>query len=164
MGLVLALAFSPDGKFIASGGSDATVRLWELDDKHLLSTWTAHSDSVYALAFSIDGDILASGGRDPEIRLWNVKARGLMSTIPAQEDFVWKLAFWGSNQDDKQHLVSVNRNGWSGNLLQVVDLMLRCVYGNWMTNTLLSTWTAHSDSVSANALQSLVAYRTARHQ
>ena len=141
-GLVLALAFSPDGELLASGGSDTTVRLWELDSKYLLSTFTAHSDSVDALAFSDNGEMLASGGRDPEIRLWNVDARGLMSTIPVQEGFVWELAFLGSDETDKQQLVSVSR-GWNA-FCERIDMTFQynrdadILYINTLVNLILN--------------------------
>lgn len=102
---------SPDGSLLASGGSDSTVRLWELESEHLLSTFSAHSDSVNALAFSDDGEILASGGRDPLIRFWNVSERGLKSNNVAPDGFVWKLSFSRSSDSNELQLIVVNRDG-----------------------------------------------------
>ena len=107
----MSLALTSDSKHLASGGSDTTVRLWDMSDHRLLATLTAHADSVYALAFSDNAEMLASGGRDPHIRLWNVQARGLMHTIPIPDGFVWKLAFLQDRDSDTEKLVCINRDG-----------------------------------------------------
>ncbi|MGB6164392.1 MAG: TIR domain-containing protein [Pseudonocardiaceae bacterium] len=73
---VYAVAFSPDGRTLASGSLDRTVRVWNVaNPAHptpLGSPLTGHTDSVYAVAFSPDGRTLATGSADQTVRLWNV--------------------------------------------------------------------------------------------
>ncbi|GAB4199572.1 MAG: AAA-like domain-containing protein [Coleofasciculaceae cyanobacterium] len=74
------IAFSPDGKTIASAHSDRTVKLWSLDGK-LLRTFRGHSDEVQGVSFSPDGLILASVSQDETIKLWQRDGK-LIRTIP----------------------------------------------------------------------------------
>src|SRR5438876_127611 len=71
-GFVLSVAFSPDGKMLASGSADNTIKLWDVASGQELKTLKGHSGSVYSVAFSADGKTVASGSRDTTIRLWNV--------------------------------------------------------------------------------------------
>ena len=68
---VKAVAFSPDGRLLASGGNDKTVRLWDPATGEHRRTLTGHTGSVSAVAFSPDGRLLASGGGDRTVRLWD---------------------------------------------------------------------------------------------
>ncbi|EMD24213.1 WD40 repeat domain-containing protein [Amycolatopsis azurea] len=90
---VTSLAFSPDGRTLASGSDDRSIRLWGLADGTTKSTFQGHTDMVLALVYSPDGTTLASGSQDGTLRLWDV-ASGLQ--IGRQLEFgvgyVWSLA------------------------------------------------------------------------
>jgi WD40 repeat protein len=67
-----AVAFSPDGTLLASGGPDA-VQLWRVTDGKHLRTLKGHRNVVNSVAFSPDGAMLASGSWDGTVRLWGVE-------------------------------------------------------------------------------------------
>jgi WD40 repeat protein len=70
---VASIAFSPDGRTLASGKGNHTVQLWDVPTGRLKGTLTGHSLSVTSVAFSPDGETLASGSNDGTVRLWHVQ-------------------------------------------------------------------------------------------
>jgi WD40 repeat protein len=69
---VFSVAFSPDGKTLASGSFDKTIRLWDVAKGQPIGVpLTGHTDKVFSVAFSPDGRTLASGSADNTIRLWD---------------------------------------------------------------------------------------------
>ncbi|MEK6320271.1 MAG: caspase family protein [Acidobacteriota bacterium] len=79
--IVNGLAFSPDGRMLASGGFDSTIKLWELPSGRELRTLTGHSGSIVALDFSGDGRFVVSGSDDGSARLWNTQTGALVATL-----------------------------------------------------------------------------------
>jgi WD40 repeat protein len=71
---VESIAFSPNGKFLASGSSDKTVKLWSVESQKQVTRLQGHSSLVKSVAFSPDGKLLASGSADKTVKLWNVES------------------------------------------------------------------------------------------
>jgi WD40 repeat protein len=91
---VTTLAVSPDGRRVATGGFDSTVRLWDLTTRTELRTWTGHADTVWAVAFARDGRTVFSGSFDGDIRVWSVDADACVArwTEAEPEQRGWKRA------------------------------------------------------------------------
>ncbi|NEQ67777.1 MAG: hypothetical protein F6K21_20170 [Symploca sp. SIO2D2] len=66
---VTSVSFSPDGKLIASGSADKTVKLWSIDGKEV-ATFEGHEDKITSIAFSPNGQIIASVSADNTVKLW----------------------------------------------------------------------------------------------
>jgi WD40 repeat protein len=102
-GAAYSLSFSPDGKTLASGSRDGTVKLWDVASGKLAATLQGHPGSVWALAFSPDGRVLVAGsGRfDPkrqqyvsgELKVWDVAKRHLKETVEGHAKMVNAVAF-----------------------------------------------------------------------
>jgi WD40 repeat protein len=69
---VQALAFTPDGQGLLSGGGDRTVRLWETGSGRQVASWDWQIGNVYALAVAPDGMTAAAGGEKPQVVVWDV--------------------------------------------------------------------------------------------
>ncbi|MGW7381844.1 nSTAND1 domain-containing NTPase [Streptomyces sp. NPDC054794] len=76
-----ALAFSPDGHTLATGGMDRVVRLWDVPTGRLVKSLPGHTTTVVSLAFSPDGRTLAAGSDDHAIRLWDTATGRIRASL-----------------------------------------------------------------------------------
>ena len=89
---VYTVAFSPNGQFLASGGDDNAVTLWDIAEQREREVFIEHGDSVMSVAFSPDGQLLASASLDGFVRLWDVSSE-LKRTSLTHKGWVKSVAF-----------------------------------------------------------------------
>ena len=92
-GRVHSIAFSPDGKCLASGSQDQTIKLWDTATGTELLTLKGHSSGVVSVAFSPDGKLLASGSVDKTVKLWNTATGKELLTFKGHSGGVFSVAF-----------------------------------------------------------------------
>jgi WD40 repeat protein len=106
---VTALAFSPDGKILASGTgfNKSPVRLWNVADGTAIGEMTGHDSWVSSLVFWPDGKKLASSSADQTIKIWDVASRKCLDTLRGHRAEVWRLALL----PDGKTLISGGKDG-----------------------------------------------------
>ncbi|MFE6691870.1 hypothetical protein ACFVFQ_36050 [Streptomyces sp. NPDC057743] len=92
-GAVDAVAFSPDGRVLATGSNDHTVKLWAPATHRLLATLPGHTDAVNGLAISPDGRTLATASNDHSVKLWDLSSRRTTATLLGHANTVTAVAF-----------------------------------------------------------------------
>ncbi|MEV7812001.1 trypsin-like peptidase domain-containing protein [Streptomyces flaveolus] len=90
---VAAVAYSPDGRTLATGSYDRTTRLWDPATGRTRHVLKGHTDQVYAVAFSPDGATLATTGRDGTTWLWDVATGAPRARLGGHDGEVTSVAF-----------------------------------------------------------------------
>ena len=87
VGIILSIAFSPDGTLLVSGGMDANIRLWNIETQEQIHAFTTHNLAVISVDFSPDGTFLASASYDDTVRVWNIKKKRQVASLDTQNLF-----------------------------------------------------------------------------
>jgi WD40 repeat protein len=123
VGEVNALAYSPNGHHLASGGSDGTLRLWDAAIGLSVCVMEGHEGSVHSVAFSPNGHHLASGGSDGTLRLWDAAIGLSVCVMEGHEGSILSVAF----NPDGRHIASGGEDGtlrlWDADTGQSVCVM-----------------------------------------
>jgi WD40 repeat protein len=105
-GVYLNVAFSSDGRWLATGGEGYTVKIWDLKTGQDLEPLRGHTGDVCAVAFSPDGRWLATAGEDTTVRIWDATSWQPRHILRGHTGLVSSLAFIPKSQ----HLVSGSRD------------------------------------------------------
>ncbi|MEH2260678.1 NB-ARC domain-containing protein [Nostoc sp.] len=93
LGGIHSVAFSPDGKFLATGDTSGEIRLYQVADGKQLLTVNGHTGFIWPVAFSPDGHIFASGGDDQKVKLWNTNTGQCLANLQGHSGGIWSIAF-----------------------------------------------------------------------
>jgi WD40 repeat protein/energy-coupling factor transporter ATP-binding protein EcfA2 len=133
-GSVSSVAFSPDGKMMATASADKTVILWDTARDRIYASLSGHKDRVVSVAFSPDGKTLASASFDKTVKLWKIATLLEPITLSGHTNHVLSVAF----SPDGKILVSSDDDG-------------KVKLWDTATHTEMATLSGHSFSANAVA-------------
>ncbi|HKQ93043.1 MAG TPA: caspase family protein [Blastocatellia bacterium] len=90
---VYSVAFSPDGKTLASAHNDNMIGLWDLKTGRLIRSFVGHTGHVPFIVFSPDGKTLAGGSPDQTVKLWEVSSGRFIRPLTGHRDSIYSVAF-----------------------------------------------------------------------
>jgi hypothetical protein len=99
---VQSVAWSPDGRCVATGSSDGTVKIWDAKSGRALNSLEGHGDWVRSVAWSPDGQRLASGSDDQTVKIWDAKSGRALNSLEGHANLVLTVAW----SPDGQRLAS----------------------------------------------------------
>ena len=132
---VNSVCYSPDGKYIASGSDDKTVKIWEVETGRELRTLRGHSYDVNSVCYSPDGKYIASGSDDKTIKIWEAETGRELRTLNGYADQVYSVCY----SPDGKYVAS----GSKDNTIKLWDMARgECIktlegHTNWVCQLLL---------------------------
>lgn len=93
---VESVAWSPDSRYIVSGSSDCTMKVWDASSGRELRTLTGHSRSVNSVAWSPDGKYITSGSGDCTMKIWDVSSWKELHTFTGHSSYIMNVS-WSPN-------------------------------------------------------------------
>uniref|UniRef100_A0A060T584 ARAD1B08624p n=1 Tax=Blastobotrys adeninivorans TaxID=409370 RepID=A0A060T584_BLAAD len=139
---VTVCKYSPDGRYIASGSDDCTIKVWRRDDFSLVQTLRGHEKGINDVSWSPDGDYLASVSDDKSIRIWKLGPQGGIGWTADRPEELRVL------RGHTHHITSVSFN-FKGNILATGSADESVMTWDVRQGRLMKTLAAHADPVSA---------------
>ncbi|MBE8965610.1 pentapeptide repeat-containing protein [Nostocales cyanobacterium LEGE 12452] len=93
LGGIHSVAFSPNGKLLATGDTSGEIRLYQVVDGKQLLIVKGHTGFIWPVAFSPDGHIFASGGDDQKVKLWDTNTGQCLANLQGHSGGIWSIAF-----------------------------------------------------------------------
>lgn len=89
---IKSVAFSVNGKWVASGSTDKTIKIWSAKSGDIVKTWQSPSSGILSLVFLPDGKRLLAGDYDKSARIWDVETQQCLATLEGHSYWVKSVA------------------------------------------------------------------------